>query len=77
MPTSASAAQANVVRDIAVHAKLLDERLRVATVWESALRKSEQLAASIKLISAWLRSDDSQIEIGEGSTQPTAAVGAR
>ena len=61
--------EANVARDTAVHARLLNEGWRVATVWECALRKPEQLTASMELISAWLKSNEAQIDIGEESTR--------
>lgn len=57
--------KANVARDSAVRAMLLGDGWRVATVWECALRKPEQVDASTKLLSVWLQSDELQIEIGE------------
>ena len=56
---------ANVARDSAVRTKLLEDGWRVATVWECALRKPEQVEASTELLSAWLLSDEIQIVIGE------------
>ena len=56
--------EANVVRDSAVRTTLLKDGWRVATIWECALRKSDQITASAELLSAWLLSDDGQIEIG-------------
>jgi len=58
--------ETNVARDSAVRATLLEEGWRVATVWECALRKPDQVAASTELLSGWLRTDERQIEIGEG-----------
>lgn len=56
--------ETNVARDIAVRTTLLESGWRVATVWECALRKPDQFAASIELLSGWLASDEGQIEIG-------------
>lgn len=56
---------ANVARDAAVRGKLLEHGWRVATVWECALRKSDQMNASADLLSAWLRSDETQFHIGD------------
>jgi len=56
---------ANVARDAAVSGKLLEDGWRVATVWECALRKPDQMNASADLLSAWLRSDERQFQIGE------------
>ncbi|WP_424968867.1 very short patch repair endonuclease [Dinoroseobacter sp. S375] len=55
---------ANVTRDKAVREKLLEEGWRVATAWECALRKPDEITASADSLSAWLRSDADQIEIG-------------
>jgi len=57
--------EANVARDRAVLAALLENEWRVATVWECGLRKPDQVAASTELLSVWLQSDEDQIEIGE------------
>lgn len=54
---------ANVARDSAVRATLLKSGWRVATVWECALRKREQIAASVELLSKWLVSNEEVIEI--------------
>lgn len=62
--------EANVERDSAARARLLDDGWRVATIWECALRKPEQVAASAELLSVWLLSDEGQIEIGEEDTHP-------
>ncbi|WP_346726646.1 very short patch repair endonuclease [Acidiphilium multivorum] len=56
--------EANIVRDSTVRSTLLEDGWRVATVWECALRRSEQVAASSDLLSRWLLSDEHQIEIG-------------
>jgi len=61
---------ANVARDAAVRGELLEDGWRVATVWECALRKPDQIVASIDSLSAWLRSEEHQIEIGAKEAQP-------
>ena len=55
---------ANTARDSAVRTRLFEEGWRVATVWECALRKREQVEASTERLSIWLRSEELQIEIG-------------
>ncbi|WP_441351183.1 very short patch repair endonuclease [Thioclava sp. NG1] len=57
--------KANVARDEAVLGKLLEDGWRVAVVWECALRKTDQVNAATDLLSAWLRSDEPQSQIGE------------
>jgi DNA mismatch endonuclease (patch repair protein) len=57
--------EANVARDSAVRTTLLESGWRLAKVWECALRKPDQVAASLELLSAWLLSDEGGIEIGE------------
>lgn len=57
--------EANVARDSAVRTTLLESGWRVATVWECALRKPDQVAASVEFLSGWLGSHEGQIEIGE------------
>lgn len=49
---------ANVARDEAVRDKLLEGGWRIATVWECALRKPDQINVTTDLLSAWLRSND-------------------
>ncbi len=61
--------EANVTRDSAVRTTLLEDGWRVATVWECALRKPDKVAASAELLSAWLLSDEDQIEIGAEGVQ--------
>ncbi len=56
---------ANVARDIAVRDSLLESGWRVATVWECALRRPEQVEAVARLLSDWLRTEMADIEIGE------------
>ena len=56
---------ANVARDATVRGKLLKDGWRVATVWECALRKPDQVNATTDLLSAWLRSNELQLQIGD------------
>lgn len=60
---------ANVARDSAVRTKLLEGGWRMATVWECALRKPEQVEASTEVLSIWLRSEELQIEIGDDNAR--------
>lgn len=57
--------KANVARDSAVSARLLDEGWRVATVWECALRKPERVDLAVDLLVTWLHGDAPDVEIGE------------
>lgn len=61
--------KANVARDEAVQVKLMEDGWRVATVWECALRKPDQIAVSTERLSAWLLSNEPAIEIGAINTQ--------
>jgi DNA mismatch endonuclease, patch repair protein len=56
---------ANVARDSAARIKLLEDGWRVATVWECALRKPDQVNVTADLLSAWLRSNELQLQIGD------------
>jgi DNA mismatch endonuclease (patch repair protein) len=56
---------ANIARDSAIRTTLLDDGWRVATVWECALRKQDQVETAADFLSAWLRSEELQIEIGQ------------
>ena len=56
---------ANVARDSAVRAKLLEDGWRVATVWECALRKPEQVAVATDRLSEWLLTVGTTLELGE------------
>lgn len=60
---------ANVARDSAVRTSLLEDGWRVATVWECALRKPEQVEASTESLSIWLRTEELQIEIGDNNAR--------
>jgi DNA mismatch endonuclease (patch repair protein) len=57
--------ETNVARDGAVRRRLLEDGWRVATVWECALRKTDQVEAAVKILSFWLLSGAKQIQIGE------------
>jgi len=56
---------ANVARDQTVHNELLKDGWRVATVWGCAVRKREQLLATVEILTEWLQSEETEIEIGE------------
>lgn len=60
--------EANAARDNAVRTRLPEDGWRVATVWECALRKPEQVEASTEALSIWLRTEECQIEIGSAET---------
>ncbi|MBT3071888.1 very short patch repair endonuclease [Rhodomicrobium sp. Az07] len=60
---------ANTARDSAVRTRLLEDGWRVATVWECALRKPEQVEASTESLSIWLRTEELQIEIGDDNAR--------
>lgn len=55
----------NLARDDTVRGALLEAGWRVATVWECALRKPEQVTATTELLSTWLLSGTATLEIGE------------
>ncbi len=56
---------ANVARDIAVRDSLIETGWRVATMWECALRKPEQVEAVAEILSKWFRNGTDTIELGE------------
>lgn len=56
---------ANVARDSAVRAALLEAGWRVATIWECALRRPEKVAAAADQLSTWLLSETETLELGE------------
>jgi len=62
--------EANVRRDNAVRAALIDSGWRVAIVWECALRKIGQVPVATDILSAWLRSEEMQVEIRDEDTDP-------
>lgn len=63
--------EANVARDSAVRATLLETGWRVAMVWECALRKTDQVQTTAGILSTWLLSEREQIEIGEEDASPS------
>ena len=67
---------ANVVRDIAVRNSLLETGWRVATVWECALRKPEQVVATTKLLANWLHNGTDIIELGEWESSEAESLNA-
>lgn len=56
---------ANVARDASVRGALHEERWRVATIWECALRKPEQADAAVERLAAWLVIESDTLELGE------------
>jgi len=54
---------ANVARDSAVRTKLLEDGWRVATVWECALRKPDQVSTTTDRLAAWLLVGSVSMEI--------------
>ena len=57
--------EVNVVRDNAARGALLAAGWRVATVWDCAVRKPQQVEFAVNLLASWLRSGAAEIEIGE------------
>ena len=57
--------EANVARDGAVRAALLNDGWRVAIIWECALRKPERVGPATDILIAWLLCRSSEVEIGE------------
>ena len=57
--------ETNVVRDNAARGALLIAGWRVATVWECATKKPQQVEVAVHLLAAWLRNGSTEIEIGE------------
>lgn len=56
--------RANVARDSAVRTTLQEGGWRVATVWECALRKPEQVETTVLLLAEWLGGSSAGLEIG-------------
>jgi DNA mismatch endonuclease, patch repair protein len=56
--------EANVIRDSAVRTTLLADGWRVATVWECALRKPDQVELAAERLAAWLVGKATQLELG-------------
>ena len=57
--------EANVARDSAVREVLLAAGWRVATIWECALRKPEQVSLATQRLSVWLVPETDTLELGE------------
>ena len=57
--------EVNVVRDNAARGALLIAGWRVATVWDCAVRRPQQVEFAVNLLAAWLRSGAAESEIGE------------
>lgn len=56
---------ANTRRDHEVCDALAGEGWRVATVWECALRRTDQVVTTVDLLVAWLSASTPAIEIGD------------
>lgn len=67
--------EANVARDSAVRGALLAAGWRVATIWECALRKPEQVTLATDRLSAWLRTEADALELGEHEVSSLTRVG--
>lgn len=67
--------EANVARDIAVRGALLVAGWRVATIWECAVRKPQQVKVAANLLAAWLRGGAAEVEIGETELVAESADG--
>ena len=55
----------NIRRDENVRAQILETGWRVATIWECALRKPQEVKSAADLLAAWLESRTAELEIGE------------
>lgn len=65
---------ANVARDSAVRGALLAAGWRVATIWECALRKPEEVSVAADRLSEWLLTESDTLDIGEHDVSvPTRA----
>ena len=64
---------ANVARDRSVRGALLDEGWRVATIWECALRKPDQVSVATDRLAEWLVALGDTLELGEN--EASAHVG--
>lgn len=56
--------QGNLARDRNVEAELLDAGWRVATVWECALKRRQQVEATSNQLAQWLCSSEAVLQIG-------------
>lgn len=68
---------ANVARDSYVRAALLEAGWRVATIWECALRKPEQIAVTADQLSTWLISETETLDLGEREVSPSTGEGEK
>lgn len=66
---------ANVARDSAVRRALLEEGWRVATIWECALRKPEQIPLVTDRTSEWLLTANDTLELGENEVSAPISEG--
>jgi DNA mismatch endonuclease (patch repair protein) len=64
---------ANVARDGSFRGALLDEGWRLATIWECALRKPEQVSVATDRLTKWLVAVGDTLELGEN--EASAHVG--
>ena len=60
----------NVARDSTVRGALLAAGWRVATIWECALRKPEQVTLATDRFSAWLLAETDTLELGAQEVSP-------
>lgn len=58
--------EATIARDAAVRKKLLEDRWRVATVWECTLTSRIQIGETADALCKWLVTDTSEFELGDG-----------
>lgn len=56
--------EANVARDRAIRSAVPASGWRVATVWECALRRRDQIDVTVEPLEAWLVGDAVEIELG-------------
>ena len=66
---------ANVARDSSVRGALLDEGWRVATIWECALRKPEQVSVATDRLAEWLVAVGDTLELGENEASARVREG--
>lgn len=66
---------ANVARDSSVRGALLDEGWRVATIWECALRKPEQVSVAADRLAEWLVAVGDTLELGENEASAQVREG--
>ena len=66
---------ANVARDSSVRGALLDEGWRVATIWECALRKPDQVSVATDRLAEWLVAVGDTLELGENEASAQVREG--